>query len=255
MIDYEANLALIEPSDKNFLEGLQPLELALDTVVGDRLSAWQLEATGALVVTEGLVTTIGITRYPADVADFLTYRLSIPMQYRDNSYTVPLVKEQQAGRAAPPLRSALAGARRHPGADHRAFPEGCGGREIPGLPVVRHFLFPDARSAAARLRRRDGEDGRRLHHSVEPGLPAAKAGLASRRHHHRGRAITTSIRTETTSIALYGKIEFSNLLDREGIRRRLGRAPRHARGQAADLERQARASRGRRLRRPALQHR
>ena len=92
VVDYEANLALLEPIDKTFLDGLQPLGLALDTVVGDRLSAWQLESTGALVVTEGLVTTIGVTRYPADVADFLTYRLSLPMQYRDNSYTVPLVK-------------------------------------------------------------------------------------------------------------------------------------------------------------------
>ena len=62
VVDYEANLALLEPNDKKFLEGLQPLQLALDTVVGDRLAAWQLEATGALVVTEGIVTTIGITR-------------------------------------------------------------------------------------------------------------------------------------------------------------------------------------------------
>ena len=44
VVDYEANLALLEPTDKKFLEGLQPLDLALDTVVGDRLAAWQLEA-------------------------------------------------------------------------------------------------------------------------------------------------------------------------------------------------------------------
>ncbi|MGH7937599.1 MAG: hypothetical protein ACREFG_03760, partial [Chthoniobacterales bacterium] len=91
-VDYQANLALLEPTDKTFLKGLQPLDLALDTVVGDRLAAWQLESTGALVVTEGLVTTVGVTQYPSGVGDFLTYRLSIPMQYRDNSYTVPLVK-------------------------------------------------------------------------------------------------------------------------------------------------------------------
>src|ERR1700716_1701049 len=54
VIDYEANLALLEPSDKKFLDGLSPLEIASDTVVGDRLAAWQLESTGALVVTEGL---------------------------------------------------------------------------------------------------------------------------------------------------------------------------------------------------------
>src|SRR4249920_1458181 len=57
VVDYEANLALLEPTDKKFLDGLTPLQLALDTVVGDRLAALQLESTGALVLTEGLVTT------------------------------------------------------------------------------------------------------------------------------------------------------------------------------------------------------
>src|SRR3989440_465346 len=95
VIDYEANLALLEPSEKKFLDGLIPLQLALDTVVGDRLAAWQLESTGALVVTEGLVTTIQMTRYPADIGQFLTYRISISMQYRENSYTVPLVKNNK----------------------------------------------------------------------------------------------------------------------------------------------------------------
>ena len=95
VVDYEANLALLEPTEKKFLDGLTPLQLALDTVVGDRLAAWQLESTGALVVTEGLVTTIQMTRYPADLAQFLTYRISISMQYRDNSYTVPLVKNNK----------------------------------------------------------------------------------------------------------------------------------------------------------------
>ena len=95
VVDYEANLALLEPSEKKFLDGLTPLQLALDTVVGDRLAAWQLESTGALVVTEGLVTTIQMTRYPADLGQFLTYRVSISMQYRDNSYTVPLVKNNK----------------------------------------------------------------------------------------------------------------------------------------------------------------
>ncbi len=72
VVDYEANLALIEPTDKKFLDGLTPLQLALDTVVGDRLAALQLESTGALVLTEGLVTTIQMTRYPADLGQYLT---------------------------------------------------------------------------------------------------------------------------------------------------------------------------------------
>src|SRR5499425_2773055 len=42
VIDYEANLALLQPSEKNFLDGIAPLDIASDTVVGDRLAAWQL---------------------------------------------------------------------------------------------------------------------------------------------------------------------------------------------------------------------
>src|SRR5438132_2674042 len=95
VIDYEANLALLEPTEKSFLDGITPLDIASDTVVGDRLAAWQLEPTGALVATEGLVTTIQMTRYPVDVGQFLTYRVSIPMQYRENSYTIPLVKNNK----------------------------------------------------------------------------------------------------------------------------------------------------------------
>ncbi|PYJ53172.1 MAG: hypothetical protein DME83_03205, partial [Verrucomicrobia bacterium] len=95
VIDYEANLALLEPTEKAFLDGIIPLEIALDTVVGDRLAAWQLEPTGALLATEGLVTTIQMTQYPIDIGQFLTYRISIPMQYRENSYTVPLVKNNK----------------------------------------------------------------------------------------------------------------------------------------------------------------
>ncbi|MDQ2867024.1 MAG: serine protease [Verrucomicrobiota bacterium] len=95
VVDYESNLALLRPQDKKFLAGLPPLQLATDTVVGDRLSALQLESTGALVVTEGLLTGVQVSRYPADVGQFLTYRLSISLQYRDNSYTVPLVRDNR----------------------------------------------------------------------------------------------------------------------------------------------------------------
>src|SRR5438874_12442549 len=95
VVDYEANLALLQPQDKKFLDGLAPLELATDTIVGDRVAALQLEQTGALVVTDGLVTAVQVTHYPVEVGEFLTYRLSIALQYRDNSYTVPLVKNNK----------------------------------------------------------------------------------------------------------------------------------------------------------------
>ncbi len=211
VIDYEANLALIEPSDKNFLKGLQPLELALDTVVGDRLSAWQLEATGALVVTEGIVTTIGITRYPADVADFLTYRLSIPMQYRDNSYTVPLVKNNKLAalllRYEP--RSQVLDAIPAPIIAH--FLKDAAGEKYQGFPSLGISFFP---TRDPQLRAYAGETtktGGVYITSVEPGLPAAKAGL-------QPGDIVTAVENHDIDQngnyvdALYGKLGFSNLL-------------------------------------------
>ncbi len=210
-IDYEANLALIEPSDKNFLKGLQPLELALDTVVGDRLSAWQLEATGALVVTEGIVTTIGITRYPADVADFLTYRLSIPMQYRDNSYTVPLVKNNKLAalllRYDP--RSQVLDAIPAPIIAH--FLKDAAGEKYQGFPSLGISFFP---TRDPQLRAYAGETtktGGVYITSVEPGLPAAKAGL-------QPGDIVTAVEDHDIDQngnyvdPLYGKLGFSNLL-------------------------------------------
>ncbi len=211
VIDYEANLALIEPTDKNFLKGLQPLELALDTVVGDRLSAWQLEATGALVVTEGIVTTIGITRYPADVADFLTYRLSIPMQYRDNSYTVPLVKNNKLAalllRYDP--RSQVLDAIPAPIIAH--FLKDAAGEKYEGFPSLGISFFP---TRDPQLRAYAGETtktGGVYITSVEPGLPAAKAGL-------QPGDIVTAVEDHDIDQngnyvdPLYGKLGFSNLL-------------------------------------------
>jgi S1-C subfamily serine protease len=211
VVDYEANLALLEPNDKTFLRGLQPLDLALETVVGDKLSAWQLESTGALVVTEGIVTTIGITRYPADVADFLTYRLSIPMQYRDNSYTVPLVKNNKL--AALLLR----------------FDPRTQVMDAIPAPIIAHFLkdaasqkyqgfaslgisFVPTRDPQLREYAGAPEKGGGVYiTSVEPGQPAAKAGLQA------GDIVTAVDDHEVDQNgnyvdSLYGKIGFGNLI-------------------------------------------
>ena len=211
VVDYEANLALLEPSDKNFLKSLQPLELALDTVVGDRLAAWQLESTGTLVVTEGIVTTIGITRYPADVADFLTYRLSIPMQYRDNSYTVPLVKNNKLAalllRYDP--RTQVLDAIPAPIIAH--FLKDADNPEYQGFPSLGISFFPTRDPQLRAYAGENGKTGGVYITSVEPGLPAAKAGL-------KPGDIVTAVEDHEIDQngnyvdSLYGKLGFGNLL-------------------------------------------
>jgi S1-C subfamily serine protease len=211
VIDYEANLALLEPSEKNFLDGITPLDIATDTVVGDRLAAWQLEPTGALVATEGLVTTIQMTRYPADVGQFLTYRVSIPMQYRENSYTIPLVKNNKlAGlllRYDP--RSQLIDAIPAPVITH--FLKESESDHYRGFPTAGFSFFP---TRDPQLRKYAGETGKPAGvyvTSVEPDQPAMKAGLQV------GDIVTSVANHEIDQTGnyvdpLYGKIEFTNLL-------------------------------------------
>jgi S1-C subfamily serine protease len=211
VIDYEANLALLEPTEKNFLDGITPLEIATDTVVGDRLAAWQLEATGALIATEGLVTTIQMTRYPVDIGQFLTYRMSITMQYRENSYTIPVVKNNKlAGlllrydpRAqlvdaipAPIITHFLKDAEKHP---YEGFPS-AGFSFFPTRdPQLRAFAGQTGKPAGVYVTR------------VEPNMPAAKAGL-------QVGDIVTSIANNAIDEngnyvdPLYGKIDLTNLL-------------------------------------------
>jgi len=211
VVDYEANLALLEPTDKKFLTGLTPLQLALDTVVGDRLAAWQLESTGALVGTEGLVTTIQMTRYPADLGQFLTYRISISMQYRDNSYTVPLVKNNKlAGlllRFDP--RTQVLDAIPAPIIAH--FLKDAESQNYRGFPSAGFGFFP---TRDPQLRSFAGQTGKAAGvyvTSIEPDMPAAKAGLKV------GDIVVGFGNNEIDQNGnyvdpLYGKIEFTNLI-------------------------------------------
>ncbi|HEX4652834.1 MAG TPA: PDZ domain-containing protein [Candidatus Udaeobacter sp.] len=211
VIDYEANLALLEPTEKKFLEGITPLEITPDTVVGDRLAAWQLEPTGALLATEGLVTTIQIMPYPIDVGQFLTYRISIPMQYRENSYTVPLVKNNKlAGLLLRyDSRSQLLDAIPAPIINH--FLKEAESQKYRGFPSAGFSFFPtrdpDLREYAAE---KDKSGGVYIT-NVEAGTPAMKAGMQV------GDVVTKvgdhDIDQNGNYVdSLYGKIEFTNLL-------------------------------------------
>ena len=211
VVDYESNLALLEPADKNFLDGLTPLQLALDTVVGDRLAALQLESTGALVLTEGLVTTIQMTRYPADLGQFLTYRVSMSLQYRDNSYTVPLVKNNKL--AALLLRfdqrTQVVDAIPAPIIAH--FLKDAEKQPYQGFPSAGFGFFPTRDPQLRKFAEQTGKPAGVYVTSVDPDSPAAKAGLQV------GDIVVGLGNNEVDQNGnyvdpLYGKIEFTNLI-------------------------------------------
>ena len=211
VIDYEANLALLEPAEKAFLNGITPLEIAPDTVVGDRLAAWQLEPTGALLSTEGLVTTVQMMPYPIDVGQFLTYRISIPMQYRENSYTVPLVKNNKlAGLLLRyDSRSQLLDAIPAPIITH--FLKEAESQKYRGFPSAGFSFFPTRDPELREFSGEKGKGGGVYVTNVEAGTPAMKAGLQI------GDIITGIGNSEIDQNgnyvdSLYGKIEFTNLL-------------------------------------------
>ena len=211
VIDYESNLALLEPAEKNFLDGIAPLEIATDTVVGDRLAAWQLEPTGALVATAGLVTTIQMTHYPVDVGQFLTYRVSISMPYRENSYTIPLVKNNKlAGlllRYDP--RAQLVDAIPAPIITH--FLKDAETERYDGFPSAGFSFFPTRDPQLRAFAGQTGKPGGVYVTSVEPNMPAMKAGLQVG---DIVMAIGNNVIDQNGNYVdpLYGKIEFTNLL-------------------------------------------
>ena len=120
VIDYEANLALLEPAEKSFLDGITPLEITSDT------GRWR-PARGLATGTDRRVAGDGRSgddgandALPDRCWEFPHVPRQHSTQYRENSYTVPLVKNN---RSSPDCCCvtilALATARCYPGAGHQ----------------------------------------------------------------------------------------------------------------------------------------
>ena len=119
-VDYEANLALLKTDDADFLKKIPALELT-EATTGDQLAVWQFENNGRLLVTTGPMTTAEVAPYPVDGA-FLIYRMTVPMQSRDSSFTMPVVKN---GKLAGILMS---------------YETQSNNANIIPAPIIRHFL-------------------------------------------------------------------------------------------------------------------
>ncbi len=177
-VDYECNLALLKTDDPEFLKSLKPLKVSA-AAVGDTLSTWQLESNGNLLVTKGPLTTAEVSRYPLDDAPFLIYRVTAQLQFRDSSFTLPVVKED----------GSLAGiVMRYDNATNNA--------DLIPAPMIEHFLqdaanqrydgFPRAGMSFSntrdpQFRRFLGLSGTSLGgiyvNDVTPSGPAEKAGI------------------------------------------------------------------------------
>ena len=94
-VDYEANIALLTPTEDHadFLKDMDPLELDTSVKPGDTIDVWQIEDNGTPVSTGINVTKVETSTSFLDVASFLVYEATGPIQYRSGSFTVPVVKD------------------------------------------------------------------------------------------------------------------------------------------------------------------
>lgn len=95
LADYEANLAILAPSDPAFLAAMSPVTIVDHLAVGERVEVTQIEPTGSVARTPGTVTTVSQGNYPTDGTSLVTYRVSVPLQYRDNSFNLPVFASDQ----------------------------------------------------------------------------------------------------------------------------------------------------------------
>lgn len=97
-IDYEANLALmsvIDPTHKELIHGMQPLEIATSPKLNDEVQVYQSEDNGKVLITQGVVRGADIISSFVDGHYFLAYEIKASMQSTANSFTIPVLKNNK----------------------------------------------------------------------------------------------------------------------------------------------------------------
>ena len=95
-VDYEANLALLEPiNDNDFLSDRLPFELDTKLSPKDKVEAWQFEENGTPVITQITVSKGEVRQSFIDTARFLQIQANGPVKYRSGSFTLPVAKNKK----------------------------------------------------------------------------------------------------------------------------------------------------------------
>jgi len=177
VIDYEANLATLSSPDPKFLQGMQPLQTTTDVKTGDTLSVLQLESNGTPVSTRALVTSVEVGKYALEDSGYLMFRMSCPLQFRENSFTLPIVKENKLAGflmrydsrsqtvdaiSSPVIEHFLAEAQHQP---YKGFPRAGIGFSPTRDPQLRRYM------------KLQDSDGGVYINQVDQNGPAAKAGV------------------------------------------------------------------------------
>ncbi len=95
-IDRDANLALLEPENKDeesFLDELKALELSPALKIGDKVETWQLENNGQTTVTKTNIYAVDVVNTHSGGKRFFSYLLKGSLQSASNSYTVPILSK------------------------------------------------------------------------------------------------------------------------------------------------------------------
>ena len=100
VVDYEANLALVQLQDpeSDFLKGFAPMMLDTSPNIGDELEIWQVKDNGTPIKTTCPIVEIKTTNYFLESTRFLAYELKGSLQYQAGSFVLPVAhKNQLAG--------------------------------------------------------------------------------------------------------------------------------------------------------------
>ncbi|QIF05628.1 S1C family serine protease [Roseimicrobium sp. ORNL1] len=93
-VDYDANLAVLEPASdpKEFFSALKPLAIETSGRIGDKLQVWQLGRVGDLIITPLEINKVLTSRYVLDTSHFLVYETIGIIRSESNSFTLPVIK-------------------------------------------------------------------------------------------------------------------------------------------------------------------